>query len=53
MVVVAVVVMAVVVCVSGGVNKMGVCFFSSVTLTEKLLDSGRLLEEYFRNVSVC
>ena len=51
-VVVAVVCVSLCVCVSGEVDEMGVYFFPRVILTEKLLVSGSLLEEYFRNMSV-
>ena len=44
--------MCVCVCVSEGVDEMGVYFFSRVGSTKKPLGSGSLLEEYFRNISV-
>ena len=52
LVVVMVVCVFLCVCVSGEVDEMGVYFFPRVILTEKLLVSGSLLEEYFRNMSV-
>lgn len=44
--------MSLCVCISGEVDEMGVYFFPRVILTEKLLVSGSLLEEYFGNISV-